>query len=381
MVSLQEIKERQVKPIEESVRATNYVLVSGLGALTTHLLHHLLFRLDNTEGQAVVLLYTSPLEVEEVTETDVEHGLYVPTDLGKRKVDVLQERYGGTFETTILAGNRNILTQNTELRGLQGNIFLIEAEKATNPQFNSLFRSMQRLYREENSPYIVSHVHAYVDGDDVHFSSHVREATGRVMGDAIAETEGHTAGSFLQNNLLSNYVFNYINGLLSLGMSVDVQQVKGDIIQGDTGLEKTYFTPPLVTIFDNYGIDTSSIGQDVLQAFHNEWKAIEESVLPASFEAYISHFNQGDENATQRARDGLVYLHGCANAYIRPINSLQFNDTVGLRDAFSLLHRKISEETDAKISRARTGRQRLEDSVKEWLMLKEYCKQKGTWIL
>lgn len=381
MASLQEIRERQVKPIEESVRATNYVLVSGLGALTTHLLHHLLFRLDNTEGKAVVLLYTSPQEVEEVTENDIEHGLYVPTDLGRRKTDVLQERYGGTFETPILAGDRNILTQNTELRSLQGNVFLIEAEKATNPQFNALFRSMQRVYREENSPYIVSHVHAYVDGDDVHFSSHVREGTGRVMGEAIAETNGHTAGSFLQNNLLSNYVFNYINGLLSLDMTVDVQHLKGDIVQGDAGLEKTYFTPPLVTVFDNYGIDISTIGQEVLQGFHTEWKTIEESILPASFETYISHFGQEDGNATQRARDGLVYLHGCANAYVRPITSLQFNDSAGLRDAFSLLHRKISEDTEAKLSRARTGRQRLEESIKEWLMLKEYCKQKGTWIL
>lgn len=389
MASLQEIRERQVKPLEQGVTGTNCVLVNGLGALTSHILHHLMFRLENTEGDSVVLLYKSPTESREVTIDDVENGLYVPNDVGKDKIHVLQARYGETFGTPVIAGDMSLLTNPNHIKSLGGNVFFMESGKETNPYFNTLFQTVQNAYRETDSPFMVARVHAYVVGGETHFSARVREGTGRVMGEPIEQVSGHSGGTFLQNTLLSNYVFNYLNGLLSMGMAVDVQSAKGDIVKGDSALTKEYFTPPLVTVLDTYGIDVTSIPAEELQAFHTVWTALEELELPSVLTDYTSHFEHVEGNDTDKMREALQYLASSQQAFSYPVVRLTGASLGGTRVPISealgvaivSLYQKLKEETEQKLSRQRTGRQRLEDSVKTWLLLKEYCKQKGTWLL
>ncbi|PGT89993.1 hypothetical protein [Bacillus thuringiensis] len=381
MASLKEIQERQVKPLEQGVTSANYVVVSGLGSLTSHILHHLMFRLENTEGDSVVILYPSPTETREVTIDDVENGLYVPNDVGKDKITVLQARYGETFETPVIRGDATLLAGSNHIKSLVGNMFFLDCGKESNRQFNTLFQTVQNAYREAESPYVVASVHTYVDGEETHFSARVREGTGRVMGAPMEQVDGHSGGTFLQNTLLANYVFNYINGLLSMGMTVDVQSMKGDVTKGDSALTKEYFTPPLVTVLDTYGIDVTAVPMEELQAFHTAWMRLEEQVLPSVLTDYTSHYDYVEGNETDKMREALHYFKFSQGAYTYPLARLQSVDGEVLTVAIMIMFNKLKEETDDKLTRTRTGRQRLEDAVKMWLLLKEYCKQKGTWLL
>ncbi|MFV1457767.1 hypothetical protein, partial [Bacillus mycoides] len=109
MVTLQELQARQVRATQEGLDGHHVVIVKGLGSLTSHLLYSLLFRLENVPGGATVILFEEDGIGVSVTDEDIQNGLYVPADRGKKHLDVLQDRYNGVFATEVLAGNQNLL--------------------------------------------------------------------------------------------------------------------------------------------------------------------------------------------------------------------------------------------------------------------------------
>lgn len=307
MATLQELRARKVYTPAQWVRGSKLFVISGLGGVASHLLYNLLFRLENTENGATVVLFDgmSGNALPVVSEQDVKEGLYTPNDIGKTRIDVLIDRYTEVFSTTIFAGSQYFLTSISGGLEVESNVYYLDL---TEPMYTDdlggvveghnlqeSFESLAERGAEHSRNYATVFMRAFTTGNRSTLQFRVVNEQGRILGDAFNyedQIQNEVGNSrYVRNQAVSMYLFNYINALISEGMFVEYSKLEGDILRGEDQLTRTYFKAPLVTIFDKYDITVWEIERSKLVEFKESWEARYREVVQDVYPQFIERFN------------------------------------------------------------------------------------------
>ncbi|MBE7114615.1 hypothetical protein FT641_20200 [Bacillus paranthracis] len=384
MVTMQELRARQIKSSEEGITGHHIVVIQGLGGLTSHFLYNLMFRLENVSGGATVILVDGEGIGVTVRDEDIQTGLYIPSDRGKRYIDVLQNRYNGVFSVDMLEGSTGLLQEMSRGNDLGVNIFLIDFTKRGSADMLQAFDALSHVRRVSKNVHTLCNIRVYTNGDISHMNARLLSSEGKVRGERYPVNQDYEVGSgsdtFVRNQMLSIYVFNYINALVSEGMTVDYHALYGDMLQGEQGLTREFFEIPVLTIFDEYEVSVDAIPKEVLIAFREKW----ERCVGMVHETVFPDFMRNHSNMTGKRKriDALRYMAKVIPILEDPVMSLETrkDENAALVIALKQLCVNATKANQELGKNKAAVMVKMEDEIKVGLTLLQYVKEEGVWL-
>lgn len=236
MLTLAEM--RKIRPFTDFYNdRENIFIFPTADGLATHVIKSLLFRLENLEQKSYIYIE----DTKQVNKRDIDTGTYIDSDLGKKRAQVLAERFGGSFSTEVISGS--VKNPESKYTGVGLNVFIV----STNGERNYMPEDVSRLVirtgisvgvTEDSNLFLLE---GFYNGDDMIIR--VKIGSGGVMQGSGDRTIVRNAGislaeQYVRNAMTGQLIFNLINTAVTDGMQFNYAGITGNAKQG--ALRKTY---------------------------------------------------------------------------------------------------------------------------------------------
>lgn len=212
----------------------NVFIFPNADALSSHIIRSLLYRLENLEKKSYIFIEDS----RKVLKKDIASGIYIEKDLGKKRAEVLSERYGGSFTTEVLNAFNNVELERyvgTVIQGL-GNIFYINTNKETDMSEDKINHLVKETKGSEDVRKNFYGIEAFYNGKETVVTL-VAGSNGELYGNnesILLRNVGYSLQEqYIRNSMTSQLVFNLVNSIVTEDMSFNYTLLKGDIQGGE----------------------------------------------------------------------------------------------------------------------------------------------------
>lgn len=207
---------------------TEYSIVipelNGLGVMTLNLL---LYRLNNINQRVVIYLQDN----KAVNKVDVASGLYTMDDIGRKRAEVVRDKYAGSFDNVRLI---DVIKGTAFLRSTLGNrnLFFIDTSKnGEKEDYEILFRNQSFDKFKRNNAYIR---YEQIDGE-----SDVVKLDLRSVGLVVSKENYPIQNSkitkkdrYIKNTIASVTIASIVNNLVTEGMDINFSAVQFGVKEG-----------------------------------------------------------------------------------------------------------------------------------------------------
>lgn len=215
---------RKIKPYEHTrTDRENVFYITSADGLASHLIKSLLYRLENIEKKSYIVIQ----DTEKVNSRDIANGLYIESDEGKSRAEVLSARYGGVFSTEVIAGGYFADSEMFYINGEeQYNLFVVN----TNGKNDYRGGAFSRLVVETSRGSTVFLIEAFYNGDEFVLRAKIGE-DGVLIGSTdqtIVRNTGYSLPEqYIRNAVTAQLIFNLINTIVTEGMKFNYTTLRG----------------------------------------------------------------------------------------------------------------------------------------------------------
>ncbi len=280
LAGIADLQNRDTYNVFNDKAIKNLFVVYGLGGVASHVLYQLLFRIENLEHPTDILLFDDG----DVENIDVKTGLYISEDLGKKRIDVVQKRYGRLFSSNIMAGiHPEALNESTQ--GLIKNtaVYMLDfkpkGSKDADKFFNACMEDANKeLLRDKEFKPSVYFVRAYNRGETGYLRAKLCGKYGETVGhmnvDRGEAKKQSAAEISTRNHMLAQSVFNYLNLVMTPSLTINYVAETGNFLSGE--VKKEYIKKQRETIFHKLRVLhlVSHYGEDDLVHFDDQWNKV-----------------------------------------------------------------------------------------------------------
>lgn len=220
------------------VTLPNIFVFQVADGFASHIIKMLMYRMENNRQKSYIVIE----DKEKVNKRDIETGNYIDTDEGRSRAQVLSERYGGTFSTSVINHVEGVYDSGYMITGKTHNVFYIRIGDEKTYEGNS-FNNMLELTKSTNGVtkgnlYLIN---AFYNGEDVIVKSRIGyEGRAYGVGDKTqVRNVGYSMSEqYIRNAMAGQLVFNIINTYVTAGMKINYSKIQGEVKKGE--LKKDY---------------------------------------------------------------------------------------------------------------------------------------------
>lgn len=210
---------------------------------STHFIESLFFRLENVEEQSIIVLGDRRI----VKPIDIKTGLFIPSDLGEMRSDIIAKRFTGLGKTKLVSLANNDIT-DANLISSNTNLFIFSFGESYESEIGYIQSAMKQKQDADSLKTYLFRVG--INKGDISIRLNEIQKL-KVIGDVepirTARETVNTQSKFVRFSLASQLLFNMVNNILTPDLDINYTGI--DFTVNDMKTELGHL----------FGLDDSSI--------------------------------------------------------------------------------------------------------------------------